>query len=176
MTHWPCVGQQLKNEIQVPTQYDPTTNDWGYTIPRDALPIKWFKLLLLEPGDARDDIRNSVYLGDARRRIQDSSLDIVEVVADYLRNIWEHTLKEIKTKVDVDVLPLRVALTIPAIWPHYARERMKKAAEEAGITKSRPIGQTTLELIEEPEAAALATLLERKKYPEISVCRFILFH
>jgi len=83
--------------------------------------------------------------------------------------MWTHALKEISREIEVDVLPLKVALTVPAIWPVYARERMKEAARKAGILDHRPIGKTTLMLVEEPEAAALCTLFDRRNYPEISV-------
>ncbi|KAI1843813.1 hypothetical protein JX266_010072 [Neoarthrinium moseri] len=169
VSHWPCAESQVKDEIQVPTQYDLAANHFGYMISRDALPIKWFKLLLLEAKDTKDDVKNSEYLADARVKLAERSLDVVDLIADYLRKIWDHTLSEIKTQVDIDALPLRVAITIPAIWPQYAREKMKQAAQRAGIMQFRPIGKTRLDLVEEPEAAALATLLERKKYPEIGV-------
>jgi hypothetical protein len=60
----------------------------------------------------------------------------------------------------VDGLPFKVALTVPAIWKPYAHEKMREAARAAGILSSRVCGQTTLKLVSEPEAAALATLNE----------------
>jgi len=45
----------------------------------------------------------------------------------------------------------------------------KKAAKKAGILDHRPIGKTTLILVEEPEAAAMCTLFDRRKHPEITV-------
>ncbi|KAF5543247.1 heat shock 70 kDa 12B [Fusarium phyllophilum] len=71
--------------------------------------------------------------------------------------------------LDVDNLPLRVAITIPAIWPAYAQNPMREAAKTAGITKYRDIGETTLILVQEPEAAALASLFQRNSSPEIQV-------
>ncbi|KAH6660387.1 hypothetical protein BKA67DRAFT_634255 [Truncatella angustata] len=167
VSHWPCAESQVKDEIQVPTQYDLATNQFGYLVSRDALPVKWFKLLLLEDKDVKDDLKGAEYLQDATKQLSERSMDVVELIADYLKKIWEHALTEIKTQVDIEVLPFRVAITIPAIWPQYAREKMKQAAQRAGILAFRPIGKTKLDLVEEPEAAALATLLERKKYPEI---------
>lgn len=39
--------------------------------------------------------------------------------------------------------------------------------KKAGIEKPRLMGNTKLILVEEPEAAALCTLHERREYPEI---------
>lgn len=46
---------------------------------------------------------------------------------------------------------------------------MREAAKRAGITKYRDIGETTLILVQEPEAAALASLFQRNSYPGIQV-------
>ncbi len=46
---------------------------------------------------------------------------------------------------------------------------LREAARRAGILQLRDVGATTLVLVEEPEAAALATLLERNQYPEMEV-------
>jgi molecular chaperone DnaK (HSP70) len=153
----------------VPTQYDLASNSFGYMIPREALPIKWFKLLLLEAKDTKEDIKDSGHLVDAQKKLEERGMDVVEVIADYLGKLWDHTLSEIQTELDIELLPLRVAITIPAIWPQYARVKMRQAAKKAGIMAPRPIGETILNLVEEPEAAALATLFERKNYPEIAV-------
>ncbi|KAK7927290.1 hypothetical protein PG985_004288 [Apiospora marii] len=168
VSHWPAESQN-KDEIQVPTIYDVATNSFGYMVSRDALPIRWFKLLLLNDRDAKYDLKSCEYLYDAKWRLEERSMDVIGLIADYLRKIWQHTLSEISVQVDIDALPLRVAITVPAIWPQYAREKMKAAAQRAGILEYRPIGKTVLQLVEEPEAAALATLFERKKYPETSV-------
>jgi molecular chaperone DnaK (HSP70) len=67
----------------------------------------------------------------------------------------------------VDHLPFRVVLTIPAFWPPYARAAMWEGAERAGILADRPCGSTTLELVSEPEAAALAILNEPGTHYEV---------
>lgn len=138
-------------------------------VSRDALPIRWLKLLLIDEKDAKYDLKSCEYLNDAKWRLEERSLDVMGLIADYLRKIWEHTLSDISVQVDIDALPLRVVITVPAIWPQYAREKMKAAAQRAGILEYRPIGKTVLHLVEEPEAAALETLFERNKYPETSV-------
>lgn len=46
---------------------------------------------------------------------------------------------------------------------------MREAANIAGITVDRDIGTTTLDLIQEPEAAGLSIFLDRRDFPEIQV-------
>ncbi|ERT02725.1 hypothetical protein HMPREF1624_01026 [Sporothrix schenckii ATCC 58251] len=172
---YPCVGTAYnsRDEVQVPTQYDQRSGAWGYLVAQGHSPIKWFKLLLLRDADIRDDIRNSPYLQAARQQASLLGEDgVVDLIADYLRNLWQHCLREIELQIDAQALqdlPFKVAITIPAIWPQYARNMMKNAARRAGILQPRDIDDTTLILVEEPEAAALATLLDRRAYPEMAV-------
>ncbi len=119
-------------------------------------------------------MKNSKQLQDAREKLQRQSGyesdGVIDLIAEFLKHLWEHALEEISREIEVDVLPLKVALTVPAIWPVYAREKMKEAAKKAGILDPRPLGaKTTLLLVEEPEAAAMCTLFDRRNYPEIGV-------
>lgn len=85
--------------------------------------MKWFKLLLLKNEDiAKEEIRNAPQFQQARDILSSSRkrLTAVQVVGYYLRNAWDHTYTALKSMLDVDNLPLRVAITIPAIWPAYA--------------------------------------------------------
>lgn len=59
----------------------------------------------------------------------------------------------------VDALVFRVVITVPAIWKGYARQAMHKAADQAGILKKRAAGPTELVFSNEPEAAAMSTLI-----------------
>ena len=58
----------------------------------------------------------------------------------------------------VDSSRFYVVLTVPAIWHDDAKEMMREAAQWAGICSKRPAGDTGLDLVSEPEAAALATI------------------
>jgi len=61
-----------------------------------------------------------------------------------------------ETKVAIDNSPFKVVLTVPAIWDHAAQDLTRRAAKKAGILVPRLGKNTTLEMISEPEAAALA--------------------
>ena len=173
VSRWPCHERRGQDEVQIPTLIDLSSDKWGYLISPECDPVRWFKLLLLNPKDMQDDVKNSQQLDDARTKIQthmgSGSDTVVHVIARFLGHIWQHALNEIAREIDVDILPLKVAVTIPAIWPTYAREKMRDAAKEAGILAHRPIGRTNLILVEEPEAAAMCTLFDRRSYPEIDV-------
>jgi molecular chaperone DnaK (HSP70) len=97
----------------------------------------------------------------------------VEVVADYLRLLWKHVIKTIERErgsASASRLPFRVVLTVPAIWPHNAQQRMREAASKAGILAPRTCGETTLRLVPEPEAAALASLSEFRDREDVQEC------
>jgi molecular chaperone DnaK (HSP70) len=87
--------------------------------------------------------------------------DIEEVIADYLRFLWEHVkgvIERSKTKLVADTTPFQVVLTVPAIWKADATQIMRNAAARAGILAVRASGlETVLHTVPEPEAAALAT-------------------
>jgi hypothetical protein len=85
---------------------------------------------------------------------------LVDVAADYLRCLWTHATEIIQSRIGRDLwenVQLRLVLTVPAIWDHKAQELTRKAAEMAGMLAW---SDTTLELIGEPEAAAMAVLEE----------------
>lgn len=134
---------------------------WGYdNLPSDAT-LRWFKLLLLDDRDLPEHLRDSQQLDHAKRLVAISKKTLIEVIADYLRCIWEHTLVAItkaKGPNTVEVSKFQVVVTLPAIWPVYAQSRMREAIDLAGITKARAVGETSLSFISEPEAAALATM------------------
>lgn len=136
------------------------------------MPVKWFKLLLLNDSDlAEEDINLSKRLRQSRKQLSEhsSKLSAVNIVGCYLGKLWDHAQAILRTKLDIDGMSLRVAITVPAIWPHHAQKAMRKAADLAGITARRPMGAPTLELIHEPEAASLSIMLERSLLPEIKV-------
>lgn len=99
----------------------------------------------------------------ARKMLAEEGLSAVELVGQYLHNLWEHILDTItraRGNEFVDTLKFHVVITPPAIWKGYARQGMKEAAQMAGILANRSAGQTTLSFAPEPEAAALSTISE----------------
>jgi hypothetical protein len=168
---WPAEYHNDKNQEQVPTQFDIKSGKWGFEVTPDMDPIKWFKLLLLKESDiGREEVRDSEPLQHAREQLRGPGAPTPTlIVGKYLGKLWQHTYSELKSRLDVDNLPLRVAITVPAIWEPYAQNAMRDAAKIAGIFDERDIGMTTLDLIQEPEAAGLSILFERGQLPEIEV-------
>lgn len=60
-------------------------------------------------------------------------------------------------------------MTVPAIWQEDARRRMRQAVKVAGILEHRHAGETTLSLVAEPEAAAMAVLDDFRGRKDVEV-------
>lgn len=96
----------------------------------------------------------------------------MEVISDYLRELWNYTLGCIERAEGASIVELsafKVIVTLPAIWPAYAQFRMKEAIQKAGILSLRNAADTTVEFISEPEAAALATLRDMSDRADMRV-------
>ncbi|UPL00624.1 hypothetical protein LCI18_011558 [Fusarium solani-melongenae] len=168
ITGYPGSEVGYNDPVQVPSVLDLDTGTWGYEVAPSMRPMRWFKMLLLREEDmGKDTIQDAVYVREARQQLRERGRSAENVVAIFLSKLWEHTLAQLGTKM-LDGLPFKVAITVPAIWPPYAEEAMRRAAAAAGILEYRHAGDTTLELIQEPEAAALSILLERRSLPEIA--------
>ncbi|KAF5714917.1 Hsp70 chaperone protein [Fusarium globosum] len=170
VTSWDSQLNHCSDVEKAPTQlfYDEKAQGvkWGYGIPSENEPLKWFKLLLLEPKDIPVEVAASTQLQEARRLQNKVMKDPIEIIATFLRNLWDHTTESIKRTLGADLVrrcKLQVVITLPAIWPPYAQQRMKQAAQRSGILDARSAGATSLHFISEPEAAALATIKDLSK-------------
>ncbi|KAM0240125.1 hypothetical protein ACHAP5_008045 [Fusarium lateritium] len=161
ITSWPGSGRE---EGKTPTElyYEDGKVSWGFEIDSDTDPIKWFKLLLLREEDLSSELRSSEFLLRARKMMRENEKTATELISDYLRKIWKHTLETINKDrgAAVEALQFHVVITVPAIWKDYARQHMTEAANKAGILDRRTAGKTRLTFAPEPEAAALSTLCE----------------
>ncbi|KAF2965471.1 hypothetical protein GQX73_g8077 [Xylaria multiplex] len=138
---------------------------WGFNIPAGVETIDWFKLLLLNAEDLQNHLQDSAHLNDARKSLQKLQKSAVQLVGEYLKNLWDYSMEQICNEKGanlVDRMRFHVVLSVPAIWTDYARDRMRTAAAIAGILKDRGkwVGKTTLSFVSEPEAAAIATMPE----------------
>ena len=118
-----------------------------------------FKLLLSQ--ETREDPRNEPLVRQLAG-LEALEKKPVDVAADYLRCLWEHTMQKLKTtpreetRLAIEMVRFKVVLTVPASWDHAAQDLTHKAAKQAGILSKKHSRKTTLEMISEPEAAALA--------------------
>ncbi|KAI0439053.1 hypothetical protein F4803DRAFT_568959 [Xylaria telfairii] len=176
VTHWLSALSNNNDRNKVPSRihYDEETGEtkWGYNIPTDVQPLKWFKLLLLEKKDLPANLQDSSHIQTARDMMEKLGKTAVEIVGDYLKVLWNHVISEIEDEKGTSLIRgtrYHVVLSIPAIWKDYARDRMREAAKRAGIFDHRIAGETTLDFISEPEAAALATLPELDNRDDLAI-------
>ncbi|KAL7800433.1 hypothetical protein V8C43DRAFT_327236 [Trichoderma afarasin] len=134
---------------------------WGYTSTVGASSLKWFKLCIIDTDNIPEYLRESNHLETAEVALKRLNNHAIEVISDYLRELWKFTLDCIERAEGASIVELstfKVIVTLPAIWPAYAQIRMREAIQKAGILNLRNAPDTTMEFISEPEAAALATL------------------
>lgn len=172
ISSWEASGRRDANLEKLPSMigYDQNgrTTWWGFEqFNAEGEKFENFKLLLSDK--ARDSVA-SLPLQDTLARLQKLRKQPVDVVADYLKCVWTHTLKNLKLKLSfIEHLRFKVVLTVPAIWDHAAQELTREAASKAGIKKIRQAGTTTLDIISEPEAAALAFFNDSKREAHVAL-------
>jgi hypothetical protein len=148
---------------------------WGFACASEGtFQVQWFKLLLSD--EARE--KGGGKVAEAQAVLQRLKKEPVDVVADYLEQLWRHAVEQIElklTRIAFDNMDLRIVLTVPANWDHNAQERTKKAAIKAGITARRSLGTPALKLVTEPEAAALSAWKEAglKLRPDFQVSQLL---
>ncbi|KAF2467960.1 uncharacterized protein BDR25DRAFT_266432 [Lindgomyces ingoldianus] len=165
VTTWPNAPTESWS-VKVPTEIwykEGEAFKWGYSVPPEAEPLKWFKLLLIPDAEMPQKIRDAKEIRTTKRLLQKLGKSLEDVIADYLQRIWECALIDIKQQQgsSADSMPLRIIMTVPASWTKDARNQMKSAAIKAGLL-SRRIGvmDTKFEFVGEPEAAALAAFFD----------------
>jgi len=146
---------------------------WGYTIDSNRYQISWFKLGISENGSQKLEDEQPERSKMLKALAKAYGKKPVDVVGDYLRCLWTHASESIQTSIGKHLwenLRLKIVLTVPAIWDHKAQEITRQAAEMAGLLART---DTTLELIGEPEAAALAVFedmnAQRKRSLQVSL-------
>ncbi|KAK4103458.1 actin-like ATPase domain-containing protein [Parathielavia hyrcaniae] len=157
---WESDLHSTSDEEKTPSAISFGTNNkvsWGYNISLYAEQVKWFKLLLIDDKDLPDDVKDSVKIKEARAYLKKHNKSANERITETVsRNL-------------VNYSKFHIVITIPAIWPEYARVRMRNAASDAGMLGKRIAGDTELSFISEPEAAALATLSDMQGRSDLKI-------
>lgn len=163
ISQWDSTDTGAFDSDKVPTKLSYDRNDnllsWGFDIDVEDRQISWFKLLLTR--STKKTVKNHRTYPELIAMMANLGKEPVDLASDYLSSLWKHTLKVLGTKIGedlVEVIKIKVVLTVPAIWDHEGQEMTRRAAANAGIT-TRP--DTSLELVSEPEAASLATIQDR---------------
>jgi len=168
VTKWQSSRSFVADDAKTPTQIvyaNRRTRElagWGYEIEARQEPLRWFKLCLEQKKYLNADVQRSEQLETAQRLLSNQGITAVDAAADFLRQLWGATIESIEKQYGdaVKGLPFRVILTVPAMWSDGAKDNTLKAARQAGIQAPRLCGDTTLDLVPEPEAAALAVLAD----------------
>lgn len=108
------------------------------------------KLLL----DNRQVLLNQAAQKALQDQLKKANRDAETVVADYLRELWKHTMEILNRNFDeffIANTKFEIVLTVPAVWSDTAKHATLKAAEKAGMGDN-------LAMISEPEAAAVYAL------------------
>ncbi|KAH8730677.1 hypothetical protein GQ44DRAFT_746602 [Phaeosphaeriaceae sp. PMI808] len=157
ITEWP--GAQGRSVPKTPTVLKYNGNNkfqWGYeldrTIEEKIVGIK----LLLDPEQERP-LFDSAGAEATQAELKKLGKPPVGIASDYIAAIYKHAMEKIGGKVPKDYLAMldkQFVLSVPAVWSDKAKDTTLRAAQNAGIT--------SIELIKEPEAAALFTLNQLK--------------
>ncbi|KAF3482027.1 uncharacterized protein GIQ15_04786 [Arthroderma uncinatum] len=150
------------------------TRKWGYEVEPGMTACSWTKLLL--------DQNTALSKYDDPLLEKTSEAGILhlpegkmatDVVSDYLSEVYVHIIRRIAKQITEDTLratPLEFWFTVPAIWSDQAQNATIDAARRAGFGSSTTRPNDEIYLINEPEAAAIASL---KKYTTKEIGRLV---
>lgn len=156
---WPNPFGNTRNDHQVPSTiaYDRTGNitNWGYYVreqDRDTFRFSWMKILL-DPSHRY--YKEAPRIQEMVARLAQLGKTAEDVVSDFLKCVWDHTLATLHRKhEELEHYTWQVVLTVPAVWSPAAKDKTLQAAIKAGMPPD-------IQLVPEPEAAALAVLKDR---------------
>ncbi|KAH6884874.1 hypothetical protein B0T10DRAFT_550765 [Thelonectria olida] len=162
--NWP--GADSPDAPKIPTlirykKDNPDEFEWGAKLSNQSDGIVGVKLLL-DPKQERPLYFRSKNI---KKDLKDLPKSPVQITADFLGAIYNHALSEISKKFSknyVDLCHKEYVLSVPAVWTDAAKDSTLKAARIAGLSP--------VQLIKEPEAAALWTAkkMDRRLHPNDS--------
>ncbi|KAF4631943.1 hypothetical protein G7Y89_g6187 [Cudoniella acicularis] len=126
---------------------------WGFAIRESSLKWQWTKLKLDEQ-TIPEELRLMLSAIQAYCRSSE------EIVADYLQHIQEYLKAELNEyfgREVVNIIPIDLVVTVPAVWSDKAKNRTCHTLKDAGFDKRNFPGLREITLMSEPEAAALHT-------------------
>lgn len=125
---------------------------WGFPASKDKGSIQMLKLLL----DPQQELPPYVSRTKLEAQLKQIGRGAVEATADFLDKLKIQALEALDKrygKAFMATTKIDYILTVPAVWSDAAKDATLRAAEMAGLHKSR-----NLQMITEPEAAALYAL------------------
>ncbi len=174
ITDWPGVPGANRPKVPTLIRYDNSSErpyTWGYELEssHDVNKIVGIKLLL-DP-----DHPKPLYVpqSNTKAELQNLGKSAVDVAADYIATIYKHALSKIEAawpEEYIKKLPKKFILSVPAVWSDKAKNSTMEVSNlslpyfsEAWLIglipkAAKKAGFYPVELIKEPEAAALYTL------------------
>ncbi|KAH7398970.1 hypothetical protein DE146DRAFT_678065 [Phaeosphaeria sp. MPI-PUGE-AT-0046c] len=128
------------------------TIKWGFQFKPEETRLRCIKLFL----DRNQKLPHFVSPLETAAQLRKFEKTVMEAVSDYLAQIYQHTMETLTRRYGETFMSLtkvQFVLTVPAVWSDSAKDATLKAAEKAGMGKRHE-----LQLISEPEAAAVYTL------------------
>ncbi|KAF4451481.1 transcription initiation factor TFIID subunit 6 [Fusarium austroafricanum] len=121
-----------------------------------GLSLEWFKLSLLHRDDLPADVRTSPKFNMLTTARESVDMSAIAATGAYLRMLWDPFYRALGEDESNTLVQLTV--TVPVVWPQYARQSMLQAIQEAGIVGPRV--QLAPKFVAETEATAI-TLFSR---------------
>lgn len=157
ITNWPNPKTKNPTNDKVPSTISYSggrVERWGYSNTSKDEAFKWFKILLEPSHKYNEEVKE---VKDSNSLLTKVNKSPEEVVADYLRILWEYTMEDIKQEQGDDwrrEFAIKVVITVPAMWSEAAKAKTKKAGLMAGMPDN-------ITMITEPEAAALSVIRDK---------------
>lgn len=146
--------EQLVSPIEPPTEQPKKSRQirWGFQFKPEEPRLRCIKLFL----DRNQKLPHFVSPLETAAQLRRCDRTVMDAVSDYLTKIYEHTMETLTRRYGesfMSTTPIEFVLTVPAVWSDAAKNATLQAAERAGMGNRHE-----LQLISEPEAAAVYTL------------------
>ncbi|KAI9654197.1 MAG: hypothetical protein M1821_006725 [Bathelium mastoideum] len=149
---WPGTSKNVPKTPTVLKYTNAKDFKWGYELDRSVEDKISAIKLMLDPNQKRPLFDTG---GAQATKVEIAKLGKppIDIASDYMAAIFKHALEVISGKLPksyLDLLDKYYVLSVPAVWSDKAKDSTLRAARNAGISP--------IELIKEPEAAAMYTL------------------
>ncbi|KAK3293461.1 uncharacterized protein B0H64DRAFT_465729 [Chaetomium fimeti] len=158
---WPGGNGITSDKVPTEISYDlpadaaagtaPTVK-WGFQFRPEESRLRCIKLFL----DRSQKLPFYVSPLETAAQLKRYNKTVVDAVSDYLTQIYKHTMDTLRRRYGESFMAstkVDFVLTCPAVWSDAAKNTTLQAAERAGMGS-----QSQIQMISEPEAAAVYTL------------------
>ncbi|KAK4034205.1 hypothetical protein C8A01DRAFT_49366 [Parachaetomium inaequale] len=158
---WPGGNGITSDKVPTEISYDlpagaatgaaPTVK-WGFQFKPEESRLRCIKLFL----DRSQKLPFYVSPLETAAQLKRYNKTVVDAVSDYLTQIYKHTMDTLRRRYGESFMAstkVDFVLTCPAVWSDAAKNTTLQAAERAGMGS-----QSQIQMISEPEAAAVYTL------------------